>query len=106
VLPERLKILRKEKGFTQRQIADDLSIDQSNYAGYESGRRVPPPDKLAKLANLFGVSVDYLLGRSDIRRANDIAAASSETGYDLPPEALEELEKYKALLRLKYGNKK
>lgn len=38
-------------------------MKQSGYQKYEAGGIAPPPDKLAKLADLFGVSTDYLLGR-------------------------------------------
>ena len=69
MLPERLKKLRKEKKVTQKEIAAELKIDQSNYAGYESGRRVPPPDKLIILADYFGVTTDYLLGRTKHKQA-------------------------------------
>lgn len=105
-LHERIKQRRIETGFTQQQAADALETDRSNYAGYESGRRVPPPDKLKKMADLFNVSVDYLLGRSVVRRPDEIAAASGTSYDDLPPEAIEELNKYRELLKLKYGKEK
>ncbi len=102
VLQTRLKEIRKACDFTQQQVADHFNIDQSTYAGYESGKSVPSPERLAALADYFDVSVDYLLGRTEVRRYGEIAAASSDTGYDLPPEALEELAQYREFLRQKY----
>ena len=60
---ERLKILRKAKKKTQTDIAKYLGITVSAYGNYELGQRQPTPETLQKLADYFGVSVDYLLGR-------------------------------------------
>lgn len=59
----RLKILRIKNEMTQRQVAFYLHIDRTTYAGYELGKRFPDVHILCKLADLFNVSVDYLLGR-------------------------------------------
>ena len=59
----RLKILRIKNEMTQRQVAFYLHIDRTTYAGYESGKRFPDAHILCKLADLFNVTVDYLLGR-------------------------------------------
>lgn len=102
-LHKRLKELRREKGATQKDVAAYLQIDQSTYAGYESGKSEPSLDKLSALADYFGVSVDYLLGRTQPRHLDKTAATGSDAlYYDLPPEALKELETYKEFLRTKY----
>ena len=104
---ERLKALRKEKKVTQKEVAEFFKIDQSTYAGYESGKSIPSPDRLSALADFFGVSTDYLLGRSDIRRPDEVFAASSTVPYeDLPPEVLEKLESYKLYLLEEYRKSK
>ena len=59
----RLKILRIKNEMTQWQVALYLHIDRTTYASYESGKRFPDAHILCKLADLFNVSVDYLLGR-------------------------------------------
>ena len=59
----RLKILRSKNDMTQRQVAFYLHIDRASYAKYESGKRFPDARTLCKLADLFNVSVDHLLGR-------------------------------------------
>ena len=67
---ERLKILREAKGLTQKQAADAIGISESQYQDYERARRaIPKADKLVAIADLFGTSVDYLLGRLDERYA-------------------------------------
>lgn len=66
---ERLKQLRVESGLTQTQLARFLNVDPSTISSYETrAERLPPADVLRKMADLFGVSLDYLLGRSDSRR--------------------------------------
>lgn len=59
----RLKALRLKNEMTQKQVASYLHIDRTTYTGYESGKRFPDAQTLCKLADLFAVSVDYLLGR-------------------------------------------
>ncbi len=57
--------LRKEKGYTQQYVADYLKIDRSNYSKYELGKLEPSIDMLIALSNLYGVSIDYLVGKAD-----------------------------------------
>ena len=61
----RLKELRTEKNVPQSAVAEFLGITQPAYANYERGTRKPDPEILSKLADYFGVSVDYLLGREE-----------------------------------------
>lgn len=65
MLPERLKILRSEAKLTQKEIAEKLNISQKGYSYWERGEREPNNDSLQKLANIFNVSTDYLLGKTD-----------------------------------------
>lgn len=62
---ENIKLLRTEKGYAQRDIAALLGVSQQAYSNYEAGRREPDLAALCNLANIFGVTVDYLLGRDD-----------------------------------------
>lgn len=66
VFAERLTELRKQYKYTQRQMADILSISQPSYIRYENDTSEPTQENLVKLADAFDVSVDYLLGRSDV----------------------------------------
>lgn len=60
-----LKKLREECGKSMSQIADELHIAKSTYASYEYGKREPNIETLNKIANTFGVTTDYLLGRPE-----------------------------------------
>ncbi len=63
--PKRLLELRKQHNLTQRDVASYLSIAQPSYIRYENGTAEPTLDNLVRLADLFDVSSDYLIGRSD-----------------------------------------
>lgn len=67
ILGERLKQLRDEFGFDQKEMGRKLNITSSAYGYYEQGRNEPPLETLVKIAEIFNVTTDYLLGRSDIR---------------------------------------
>lgn len=64
---DRLRELRKEQGVTQQKLADDLLITQRTLGRYESGDREPRLSMIFDLADYFKVSIDYLVGRSDVR---------------------------------------
>jgi transcriptional regulator with XRE-family HTH domain len=64
-LGERLAYLRNQKGLSQAELARLLNMGQSTIAMYEKDRRHPDMDILRRLADFFGVSTDYLLGRTD-----------------------------------------
>lgn len=61
----RLRDLREDHDKTQQQIADILGTSQTMYARYERGANELPLRHLLVLADYYGASVDYLLGRSD-----------------------------------------
>ncbi len=65
---EAIRNLRMENGYTQKQIADYLHVNQNTYSQYETGAVNYPVDVLNKLADFYGVSVDYLLGRTDVKK--------------------------------------
>lgn len=62
---ERLKQLRKERKLTQEQLGNKINVTKVSISGYENGNRSPDTDTLEKLADFFGVTTDYLLGRDD-----------------------------------------
>lgn len=57
-----LQFLRKNRGKTQDIVAFDLGIPKTTYATYEQQKAFPNPTMLLKIADYFGVSIDYLLG--------------------------------------------
>lgn len=63
----RIKDLREDNNFTQRQVADYLNIKQNTYSQYETGARQIPVDVLAALATLYKTSTDYLLSITDCK---------------------------------------
>ncbi len=63
----KIKELRKEKGITQLKLAMELHMAQNTVSRYESGEREPGIAELVRLADYFGVSIDYLVGRTDAR---------------------------------------
>ena len=63
----RLRQLRKEKGETQVQTAAAIEITEQHYQRLERGTNFPSMENAWKLADHFGVSIDYLVGRSDER---------------------------------------
>lgn len=63
----RIRDLREDNDLTQKQIAEILMCDQSLYSKYERGERALPLDLAAKLADYYGVSVDYLLCRTNTK---------------------------------------
>lgn len=64
---ERLKELRKQRGLTQREMAELCGLKSRGYQEYEYEKGYPTVPGLIFLADFFGVSTDYLLGRSDRR---------------------------------------
>ena len=64
---DRLQMLREERGWKQSDMARRLWVSQSTYSGYETGKIQVPVDTLLKLADIYDVSMDYLLGRTDER---------------------------------------
>ena len=64
----RIRDLREDADLTQRQIADILHCDQSQYSKYERGERELPLAYAMRLAQFYKTSVDYLVGLSDVRK--------------------------------------
>ena len=71
-LGERLKELRKQQGLTQVQVAERLGLSKAVISSYEVASRHPSYDILIKMAALYGVTTDYLLGL-DNRRLIDVS---------------------------------
>ena len=63
----RIRDLREDKDLKQKDLAEYLQVHQTTYFDYELGRLNLPVAALHKLADFYGVSVDYLLGRTDVR---------------------------------------
>ena len=59
----RIHKLRKKSGLTQQQVANRLNVVRTSISNWESGTRTPDAESLSQLADLFGVTTDYLLGK-------------------------------------------
>ena len=64
---ENIRNLRIDNGYTQKQIAEQLGISQNTYSQYENEQRQIPISMLVTLARFYGVSVDYIIGLTDVK---------------------------------------
>ncbi len=60
-----LKLLRKNKGYTQITVQMKTGIEQALLSKFENGERIPPTETLIRLADFYNVSIDYILCRTD-----------------------------------------
>lgn len=94
----RLRLIRQGRKLTQREVADRLGMVRATLSNYEVGRRSPHIDELRRLADFYGVGLDYFgLGEAEgalelIDRARAVFAS------DLPREEKDRV--YKELMRL------
>lgn len=65
---DRIKDLREDADLTQEKVGEAINVPQRTYAYYESGQRMVPPPVLGALADFYGVSVDYILGRTNNKK--------------------------------------
>lgn len=65
-----LKLLRKSRGYTQIALQMKTGIEQALLSKYERGERTPPTETLLVLADFYGVSIDYILCRTDNPKIN------------------------------------
>ena len=70
MLQNNLRKLRKEKGLSQIAVQMQTGIEQALISKYENGERVPPTETLMQLADFYGVSMDYIMGRTDRKEIN------------------------------------
>lgn len=64
---ERLRLLRNERGLSQQKFAAEIDVGFSTYRRYETGERLPDSDVLVRMADFYGVTLDYLVGRAEER---------------------------------------
>jgi transcriptional regulator with XRE-family HTH domain len=94
VLSERIKKERKRKGISQKMLSTRLNISQSNVSEWERGDSRPTIENLIKIADILGVTVDYLIGRTD----NPLSLIKNDTPYiDVNQFEKELLETFRTL---------
>lgn len=77
---EILSELRKDRGMTQRDLAERLHVSVGTISNYENGAHMPDLEKLTELADLFRVTTDYLLGRAVYNVSPDTFRAAALNG--------------------------
>lgn len=107
---ENLKTLRKSKGLTQVQFAEIFNISSGTIAMWETNKRVPDTSMLIKIAEFFNVTVDYLLGKSEVPMSNSnnqledvylsLAKTAQDEGID-PDDICLAIETIRAMKRQK-----
>lgn len=80
---KRLKKLRVNNGYSQAKLAQLLGCTQQAIARWETEKTSPDNESLVKIANLFRVSVDYLLGKSDLPLSNEVPVSAAVNRYPI-----------------------
>lgn len=91
---ERLKRIRKENNYTQDMLAEKLQVEPAAISKYETNRVPIPQENLIRICDLFNITTDYLLGRSNTANKEDeklIIAARSDVDLS---ELTEDEKKY------------
>ena len=97
----RLSNLRIDNDLKQKDIADKLGVERSTYAMWEIGKSDFPILTANELANYYKVSIDYLLGMSDIKFETE----RNEIDFNLMRKRLKKLRKNKGISQLELGDK-
>ncbi|MBF8378511.1 helix-turn-helix transcriptional regulator [Alicyclobacillus mali] len=80
IFSERLRMLRRQNGLTQLELATAVQLSERVIRYYESGEREPVVSQLIALADFFNVSLDYLVGRTDDPTPPKRSSSSQEPG--------------------------
>lgn len=96
-----LRALRKNRGLSQSQLAEELGISKSSVSMYEQGNREPDLTLLKKIADFFEVETDYLLGRNFSSNGVPITIAAHLDTSDLTQKELDDVADYIAFIRSK-----
>lgn len=105
-LGDRLRNARERKNLTQIDVSKLTGINNKTISNYENSISSPDPDTLKIFADLYEVSADYLLGRSDKVHIKEAEAHYYVDVSGLPEEAVRQVEEYVEFIKMKYGAKK
>lgn len=86
---EKIYTLRKNKDYTQEQLAEQLDVSRQSISKWEAGQAMPEPDKIVALADLFGVTTDYLLKPCEAEILPETAAPGPQAQIPASSEAAE-----------------
>lgn len=109
-LSEKLISLRKQKGLSQQELANELGLTRSAIGMYEIGKREPDIETLEQIADYYGVAMDTLLGREEVPHAG-IREVLAEGGMrllmdadaKLPEDHIDEIIEFIKMKQRKYG---
>ena len=109
MFPERIKKLRNEAKFTQKQIAEKLDMPQSLYSNLERGIKQANQKRLKQFSDFYNVSTDYLLGNTDNRNASNIdddleKSLNTFKSFDGKPMSDHDREKIREILKEMFDN--
>lgn len=94
----KLSELRNEKGLTQREIAKIFNVSQGTYNNWENGKTQPSIEQLVAIADFFGVSIDYLVGRES---EDGIIASAKDNRINLSDKSRDALYVFENHIRQK-----
>lgn len=102
-LGERLKYLRsnQETNVTQDAVAKAIGVTRAAYSHFENGRNEPDNEKIVALADYYGVTTDYLLGRPEPKDGLTVAAHRTK-GVELTEEQKQDIDDYIEFQKAKY----
>ncbi|MBR2377477.1 MAG: helix-turn-helix domain-containing protein [Clostridia bacterium] len=80
---ENLRLLRKNKNISMKELGKIIGVAESTISLYENGKRQPDNKTLLSLANYFEVSIDYLLGRSEIKKPSNIYTVDGIISFEV-----------------------
>lgn len=106
----KLRELRKKCGITMKELGAEIGVAESTISQYETGKRQPDYETLLRLGEYFGVSVDYLLGKEETKKApaendrrevndDDIKFALFGGGDEITDEMYEEVKRFAAYVK-------
>lgn len=81
MISTRLKSLREDADLSQKELAKLLGVSPSTIGMYESGKRTPDSEMLTRICDFFNVTVDYLIGRSNIKNPQCSTYKKTEQGH-------------------------
>lgn len=109
MIGQRIRDLRKQKRMSQTELAKSAGVSQTTVTAWETGKAEPSSSAVAKLADIFNVTTDYLLGRPELKKETDIDldnALDNAVAYNGKPISDDDRAVAKSLLQAYFGNKK
>ena len=111
MIGDKLKKLRKQNGIYQKDLAEALSVSKSTVAMCETGNRMPDIETVKRIADYFGVTVEYLIGGSELDHSkevseNDIKFALFHGAEGITDEMYAEVKQFAEMVKLREENKR